>query len=281
MVDSSHNKDAVIMAIAPETLHKEEALKDILRGYGSIVIAYSGGVDSTYLADVAAETLGDAAHLVIADSPSLPRGELGGALRLARDRGWHIEVVQTTEFENEEYLRNDGMRCYFCKGQLFEMIERYAREHGVAFMAHGELADDALDTTRVGVRAARERGAVAPLAAAGLVKDEVRALSQLRHLPTWNKPSFACLSSRFPKGTRLNTEEVRRVEEAEEVLRAMGFRQYRARHHGDLCRIEIEPGDFARIIDPAVRTVVVQRLQALGYRHVSLDLVGYRTGSTA
>ena len=269
------------MAIAPETLHKEEALKEILRGYGSIVIAYSGGVDSTYLADVAAEALGDAAHLFIADSPSLPRGELGAALRLARDRGWHIEVVQTTEFENEAYLRNDGMRCYHCKGELFGTIERYAREHGIAFMAHGELADDAQDTTRVGVRAARERGAVTPLADAGLVKDEVRALSQLRHLPTWNKPSFACLASRFPKGARLNTEEVGRVEQAEEVLRSMGFRQYRARHHGDLCRIESEPDDFARIIEPAVREVVVQRLQALGYRHVSLDLVGYRTGSTA
>ena len=248
------------MDIAPETLQKEEVLKEILRGYGSIVVAYSGGVDSTYLADVAAETLGDAAHLVIADSPSLPRGELGAALRLARDRGWHIEVVQTTEFENEAYLRNDGMRCYFCKGQLFEKVEVYAREHGIAFMAHGELADDAQDKTRVGVRAAHERGAVTPLADAGLVKEDVRALSQLRHLPTWNKPSFACLSSRFPKGTRINTEELRRVEEAEEVLRSMGFHQYRARHHGDLCRIEIEPDDFARMIDPELRLVVVQRV---------------------
>jgi uncharacterized protein len=269
------------MIVAPETLQKEEILKGILRGYGSIVIAYSGGVDSTYLADVAAETLDDAAHLVIADSPSLPRGELGAALRLARDRGWHIEVVQTTEFENEDYLRNDGMRCYFCKGQLFDMVGRYATEHGVAFTAHGELADDAQDTTRVGVRAARERGAVAPLAEAGLVKEEVRALSRLRGLPTWDKPSFACLSSRFPKGVRLNMEEVRRVEQAEEELRSMGFRQYRARHHGDLCRIEIEPADFARIIEPAVRLDVVQRLRALGYRHVCLDLAGYRTGSTA
>ena len=269
------------MTIAPETLLKEEALKDILRGYGSLVVAYSGGVDSTYLADVAAETLGEAAHLVIADSPSIPRGELGAALRLARDRGWHIEVVQTAEFENEAYLRNDGMRCYYCKGQLFETIARYAGEHGIAYMAHGELADDAQDTTRVGVRAAHERGAVTPLADAGLVKEEVRALSQVRHLPTWDKPSFACLASRFPKGTRLTPEDVRLVEEAEEVLRSMGFRQYRARHHGDLCRIEIEAADFARIVDPAVRLEVVQRLRALGYRHVSLDLAGYRTGSTA
>jgi uncharacterized protein len=262
-------------------LEKEEDLKRRLADYGSMAIAYSGGVDSTYLADVAHEVLGERARLVLADSPSIPRDEVEDAVRLARERGWNLAILETREFEREEFLRNDGMRCYFCKTELFEKMDQFARAHGVLVLAYGEIADDALDPTRFGAKAAREHRVVAPLAEAGLVKDEIRALSQRRGLPTWNKASFACLSSRFPKGERLDVEEMLKVERAEQLLRKLGFHQYRARHHGDLCRIEIEPADFGRLLDADLRQQIVDTLRELGYRHVTLDLAGYRTGSTA
>lgn len=267
--------------VTPELEKKETALRGLLKGYGAVVVAYSGGVDSSYLADMAHEVLRENAHLLIADSPSIPRSELAEAGALAEARGWRLRVVQTREFDNEEYLKNDGMRCYHCKSALFEMMAAYAAEHGVPCVAHGEIADDALDPTRLGAVAARERRVVAPLAEAGLGKADIRALSRRRGLPTWDKPSFACLSSRFPKGTRVVPEEVRRVEMAEECLRALGFRQYRARHHGELCRVEVEPEEFPRLLDPETRERLVRTLNALGYRHVTLDLAGYRTGSTA
>ncbi len=260
---------------------KEQALKDLLLGYGAVAIAYSGGVDSSYLADVAQEELGEAACLVIADSPSIPREELAEAQALARERGWNLETIATQEFENEEFLKNDGRRCYFCKTELFNKMDAFAEERGIRYVAYGEIADDALDPTRLGAQAAREHKVVAPLAEAGLGKEEIRALSKGRGLPTWSKASFACLSSRFPTGVPVDIEEMVKVERAEAVLKKLGFRQYRARHHGEICRIEIDPEDFDRIMQPEVREGVVSALQHVGYRHVTLDLAGYRTGSTA
>ena len=260
---------------------KEERLKSLLRGYGTLAIAYSGGVDSTYLADVAHETLGAGVRMLLADSPSLPRSELEEAREIARSRNWHLVIIETDEFSNETFLRNDGKRCYICKDELFTRMRRYAQENRIAVLAYGETADDLADPTRVGKLAAGEHKVVAPLLEAGLMKEEIRQLSRRRGLPTWNKASFACLSSRIPAGTPLTIDALNKVERAEEFLKTLGFRQYRARHHGDLCRIEIDPDDFDRLMQPETRKRIVEEIRRIGYRHVTLDLAGYRTGSTA
>lgn len=262
-------------------LDKEAALKQLLAGYGAVAVAYSGGVDSAYLADVAFEALGGHARMVLADSPSIPRSELAEAVELAERRGWPLTVVKTNEFDNEEYLKNDGRRCYFCKTELFVQMDTFAKGNGVTVLAYGENADDGMDPTRLGAKAAKEHQVVAPLAELGFHKPEIRELSKRRGLPTWNKASFACLSSRFPVGTRVDAQEMQRVEQAEEALKALGFRQYRARHHGDVCRIEVSPKDFAKIIDEETRNQLLRYITQAGYRFVTLDLAGYRTGSTA
>lgn len=262
-------------------LEKEKALKDLLAGYGGLVVAYSGGVDSTYLAAVAHEVLGDKLKLVIADSPSMPRSELEEAIALAEKRGWPLDIIETREFENPEFVKNDRNRCYVCKAELFGRMRRYAEENSVPVLAYGETAGDLADATRVGHIAAREKGVVAPLLEVGLTKEEIRDLSRRRDLPTWNKASFACLSSRFPTGRQLTLHEMARVERAEEVLKKLGFRQYRARHHGPICRIEIDLEDLHKILSDEVRTTLVRELKKAGYRHVTLDLAGYKTGGSA
>lgn len=267
--------------IAPDTLAKERQLMKIISSYGSLALAYSGGVDSTYLADVAHEVLGQNAHMVINDTQSLPRNELAEALSLARERGWNIAVIATHEFSEESFLRNDGSRCYVCKSFLFKQLWEYARKHGCATVAHGENADDLADQTRVGRRAAAEQEVVAPLKEAGLGKNEIRELSRRRGLPTSEKAAFACLSSRFPVGTRIRTQDMERVEAAEEALRTAGFRQYRARHHGEICRIEVDPAEFDLMLEPHTRERVVAAVLAAGYRFATLDLRGYRMGGTA
>lgn len=267
--------------IAESALLKEVRLKQILTAYGKLAIAYSGGVDSAYLSDVAHEVLGAAATLILADSPSIPRAEVAEATALAKARGWNLEVIFTNEFENEAYLKNDGKRCYFCKSELFDQMTKYADDHAVRTLAYGAIMDDTLDPTRLGAKAASERAVVAPLQEAELSKAEIRQLSRRRELPTWNKASFACLSSRLPVGTRVSVESISKIEKAEEVLKGMGFRQYRARHHGDLCRIEIDPADFEMLTNSQLRQTLVKQIAAAGYRYVTLDLAGYRTGSTA
>lgn len=271
----------VTQTIPMAVQRKEERLKALLEGYGELAIAYSGGVDSAYLSSVAHEVLGDRARLILADSPSIPRSEVRDATALAERRGWNLTVVHTSEFENEAFLKNDGTRCYYCKTELFTQMDAYAKEKGIQVLAYGEIAEDRLDPTRLGAKAAREHQVVAPLAEAGLHKEEIRRLSRVRDLPTWNKASFACLSSRFPTGTRVVPEEMQKVEAAEEVLKGLDFHQYRARHHGSLCRVEIDPGDFPKLLDPGTREAVVQGITAAGYRYVTVDLAGYRTGSTA
>lgn len=267
--------------IPPEVQEKEARLKTLLEGYGTLAIAYSGGVDSAYLSSVAHEVLGNNARLILADSPSIPRAEVREAVALAEARGWNLTLVNTTEFENEAFLQNDGTRCYYCKSELFIQMDAFARENNIRVLAYGEITDDQLDPTRLGAKAAREHQVVAPLAEAGLHKEEIRRLSRVRELPTWNKASFACLSSRFPTGTRVVPEEMQKVEAAEEVLKGLGFHQYRARHHGSICRVEVDPADFPMLLDPAIRDAVVGGITQAGYRYVALDLAGYRTGSTA
>ncbi len=253
----------------------------MLRGYGAIAIAYSGGVDSTYLADVAHETLGENAHLLIADSPSIPRDELRDALDLARARQWHIQVVTTCEFDNDAFLKNNGQRCYHCKKELFSVVRAYAQAHNIPYIAHGETAEDSLDTTRVGAVAAREGDVRAPLAEAGFTKADIRERSRARNLPTWSKASFACLASRIPVGNPIETEALRKVERVEALLRDMGCRQYRARHHDSICRIEVDEDDFPLLLNSDARKRLVEAVRAIGYRYVTIDLAGYRMGNTA
>lgn len=264
---------AVDVALAES---RESALKDILRAYPNIAVAYSGGVDSAYLADVAHEVLGARSQMVLADSPSLPRSEYAEATQLAADRGWNLAVINTQEFENEAYLKNDGRRCYFCKSELFRRMREYSEANGVEVLAYGAMADDAFDPTRLGALAATEHKIVAPLQQAKLGKAEIRHLSRQRGLPTSEKAAFACLSSRFPKGTRVTLEDIRKIEAAEEALRRHAFYQFRARHHGEICRIEIGMDDLEKFMDAGVRDDVVDSILAAGYQHVTLDLAGYR-----
>jgi uncharacterized protein len=257
---------------------KEKALLEELSSYGAIAIAYSGGVDSTYLADCAHEALGQNAMMVIADSPSIPREELQQAIDLATERGWNLRVIQTGEHLNEEYLENKGDRCFHCKNELFTKMETLLSEFGDIVLAHGAIEDDKGDI-RPGTQAAANHCVVAPLQNAGLYKKEIRVLSEWRGLPTAEKASFACLGSRFPTGTRIDLEAMTRVEKAEAILRARGYSQYRVRHHDDLCRIEIDPADFEKLMNE--RGELVEAIKKTGYRFVTLDLGGYSMGSSA
>lgn len=270
-----------VAELSEATLEKEAALKQLLAGHGSLAVACSGGVDSTYLADIAHEVLGHDASILLADSPSIPRSEIAEAEAVAAERNWNFKVIRTNEFENEAYLKNDGGRCYACRTELFTKMQEYAVENHIDVLAYGAIADDMLDPTRLGAVAAREHKVVAPLQEVGLSKNEIRRLSARRNLPTWNKASFACLSSRFPAGTRVTLDDIKKVEAAEETLKRLGFHQYRARHHGDICRIEIDPADMEKILDPRIREQIVRELTAAGYRYVALDLAGYRMGNVA
>ena len=257
---------------------KERALIAYLEGFDQLALAYSGGVDSAYLADVAHQVLGKKCTMIIADSPSIPRSELKEALELATSRGWNLRVIQTQEHTKEAYLKNTGDRCYHCKKELFSQMELILADIGSSVLAHGAIEDDRQEI-RHGVKAATEHRVVAPLQEAHLYKVEIRELSKLRNLPTWEKGSFACLGSRFPTGTAIDVASMSQIERAEEALRTRGFLQYRVRHHGEICRIEIDPRDFAKIIE--LREELILEIKACGYRYVSLDLSGYVTGSTA
>ena len=257
---------------------KEQALLEELKSYGALAVAYSGGVDSTYLADCAHEVLGNNAMMVIADSPSIPRDELQEAIDMATERGWNLRIIQTAEHLNDEYLANEGDRCFHCKNELFTKMETILSEFGDIVLAHGAIEDDKGDI-RPGTQAAANHCVVAPLQNAGLYKKEIRILSERRGLPTARKASFACLGSRFPTGTRIELDAMTQVEKAEAILRARGYRQYRIRHHGDLCRIEIDPIDFDKLMTE--RSEIVDAIKQTGYRFVALDLSGYSMGSSA
>lgn len=257
---------------------KEQMLLEELKSYGALAVAYSGGVDSTYLADCAHEVLGKNAMMVIADSPSIPREELQQAIDMATARSWNLRVIQTGEHLQEEYLENKGDRCFHCKNELFTKMETILSEFGDIVIAHGAIEDDKGDI-RPGTQAAANHCVVAPLQNAELYKREIRLLSERRGLPTAEKASFACLGSRFPTGTRIELEAMSQVEKAEAILRARGYIQYRVRHHGDLCRIEIDPADFGKLMDDRIELVAA--IKKTGYTFVTLDLSGYSMGSSA
>jgi uncharacterized protein len=257
---------------------KGRRLRDILAGYRSVLIAFSGGVDSAYLAIAAAAALGDRALAVTADSPSYPDAHRRLALSIASDFGFAHEVIHTSELERPEYRANPANRCYYCKDELYSRLAAVAAERGLAVVVDGNNADDRGDY-RPGRQAAREHGVRSPLDEADLTKDDIRALAREAGLQSWNEPASACLSSRIPYGTEVSDDKLRQIEQAETVLRDLGFRVFRVRHHDTVARLEIARSEMARALDPAINASLVTALKALGYQYVSLDLQGYRLGS--
>lgn len=257
---------------------KWRRLLDHIRSLESVLVAFSGGVDSTFLTKAAHEALGEKAVAVTAQSPSYPRAELEEAIHLAREIGIRHLIIETEEVSNPDYAANPPNRCYFCKTELFTKLEPLARRWGIKHIIYGAIADDFHDF-RPGMKAAKEHRVKAPLAELGFTKPEIRALSKALGLPTWDKPSFACLSSRFPYGSPITPEKLRQVEEAEEFLRDHGFRAFRVRHHETIARIEVPPEEMPRFLDPDFRNALVQRFRDIGFLFVTLDLTGLRSGS--
>ena len=266
-----------------EANQKKEKLRALLKGFGSCIVAYSGGVDSVFLARVANDVLGDRALAVIADSPSLPRRELQEALDLGTNFKFPVRVIKTQEFANDNYVANPANRCYFCKHELFEELAPLAKTENFAVIAYGENASDIGDF-RPGAKAAAEFQVRAPLKEVGLTKTEIRELSAQLGLPTADKPQMACLSSRVPYGENVSPEKLRMIERAEYVLHDLGFHEVRVRHHElqkqNLARIELPPAEIPALLANGKLATVADELKKIGYAHVTLDLQGYRRGST-
>lgn len=253
-------------------------LLDALRELQSVVVAFSGGVDSTLLARAAKDALGDRAVLVTADSETYPAGELEEARRLAALIGLRHLVVRTDELANPEYARNGANRCFFCKEELFTHLAPIAAREGCQALVYGANVDD-LGDHRPGMQSARQRGVQAPMIDAGLTKSEIRALSRTLGLPTWDKPSFACLSSRFQYGDRITAEKLRQIDAAEAFVRELGFREFRVRHHDRLARLELGRAEMARLWEDDRASRIVARFRELGYVYVTVDLAGFQSGS--
>ena len=267
---------------------RERRLSTLLDSFDSIIVAFSGGVDSAYLAWAATQVLGPTAYCITADSPSYPDHHRQLALRIARDFGLQHEFVHTGEMDIPEYRANPVDRCYYCKHELYTVLSDVAVERGIPVIVDGSNADDRADY-RPGRKAAKEFGVRSPLDEADLTKDDIRELSRQAGLPTWDEPASACLSSRIPYHSEVTGEKLRTIEQAETILRGLGFRVCRVRHHeaapdgpasrGAMARLEIGRDEMARALEPELRERIVTGLRALGYTHVTIDLQGYRMGS--
>ena len=266
------------IGMTDELKSKHERLQATLRDTGSLLVAYSGGTDSAYLAYEARVVLGDRMLAVIADSPSLPRRELAAALKFAEAHGIPIHILQTHELDDPNYARNDANRCFHCKDELFSQMEAARAKLGFQHLAYGMNLDDRGEF-RPGQKAAAMHNALAPLVTAELTKSEIRALAREAGLKLADKPASACLSSRIEYGRSVSAENLSQVERAEDALHALGFPQVRVRHHGDLARIEIARHDLPRALDLAVLDQITARVRACGFTYVTLDTQGYRTGS--
>jgi len=266
------------MPVAATTESKRDALDARIRTLGRTLVAYSGGVDSDFLAWVTYRALGSDMLAVIADSPSLARTHLNEAIAFAREQGIPLEIISTSELDRAEYVRNDGSRCFHCKDELFTVMEGFRAAHGFDSIAYGVNVDDQGDF-RPGQNAARQHHVAAPLLEAGLTKQDIRELARTANLRVWDKPASACLSSRIEYGRPVTREALTTVEHGEDALRALGFRQFRVRHHGKIVRIEITNEELARALTSEMAAEFTRIFKALGFKFVTLDLEGFRSGS--
>jgi uncharacterized protein len=257
---------------------KERGLFEILRGFERVIVAYSGGTDSAYLAWAAHKVLGENAIAITADSASIPTSHKRDAEAFARECGFQHEYIETFEFENPDYVKNDQNRCFHCKDELFKQLEAFAELRGYRNIVYGVNKDD-LGDYRPGQRAAKIHEVKAPLVEAGLTKAEIRELSKRAGLSTWDRPAAACLSSRVPYGTPVTPETIKTIEQGEEAIRALGFRQFRVRFHGDLVRLEIAKEEMPKAMTAANAQAFTAIFKQLGFLYVTLDLEGYRQGS--
>jgi uncharacterized protein len=264
--------------IAPETAARLRALEERLGILGSLMVAYSGGVDSAFLAATAHRILGPGMIAVLADSPSLARRDMEQAIAFAGTIGMPLRVIQTGELDKPEYQRNDADRCFHCKSELFDGMESLGRKLGFTHIAYGMNADDRRDY-RPGQRAAEQHEILAPLAEAGLTKLEIRLLSKAANYSLWDRPAAPCLSSRVEYGREVTREVLSQVERAEEAMRALGFREFRVRHHGELARVEVARAEMARALAMEMLDAITAALREAGYQYVTLDTTGFRSGS--
>jgi len=264
--------------ISAQLQGKHKKLKRILVSYGSLLVAFSGGVDSSLLLKVAHDVLGDKVSAVIATSETYPKEECSSAVKFAKKLGVRYRVIDTEEFKDERFVSNTPERCYYCKNELFSKLVDIAKKEGIKYIADGSNVSDMSDF-RPGTNASKEYGIRSPLREARFTKEDIRKLSRQLKLPTWNKPALACLASRVPYGTRITKDILDKIEKGERFIRNLGLKQIRVRHHGSLVRIEVEKADLISLVEGGIADKIEKKFKKLGYNYVTIDLSGYRTGS--